>query len=64
VLRLSEKYGPDRLEAAAAHLQPYGTAGYRRLVNVLEKWLDLVVKPPDLFSSLDHENIRGAAAYT
>lgn len=63
VLRLAEKYGPDRLEAAAAHLQPYGRAGYRRLVNVLEKRLDQVVKPPDLFSSLDHENIRGPSAY-
>jgi hypothetical protein len=64
VLRLAEKYGTDRLEAAAAYLQPHGRAGYRRLVNVLDKRLDLVVKPPDLFSSLDHENIRGAAAYT
>lgn len=63
VLRLAEKYGPERLEAAAAYLRPYGKAGYRRLVNVLEKRLDLVVKPPDLFSSLDHENIRGPAAY-
>ena len=64
VLRLAEKYGPDRLEAAAAHLQPHGRAGYRRLVNVLEKRLDQVVKPPDLFSSLDHENIRGPSAYS
>lgn len=63
MLRLAEKYGPERLEAAAAYLRPYGKAGYRRLVNVLEKRLDLVVKPPDLFSSLDHENIRGPAAY-
>ena len=64
VLRLAEKYGPDRLEAAAAYLQPHGRAGYRRLVNVLDKRLDLVVKPPDLFTSLDHENLRGADAYT
>lgn len=63
VLRLAEKHGADRLESAAAYLQPYGKAGYRRLVNVLDKRLDLVVKPPDLFSSLDHENIRGPAAY-
>ena len=59
VLRLAHKYGPERLEAAAAHLQPYGKAGYRRLTNVLEKGLDRVVKPPDLFSSLAHDNVRG-----
>ena len=63
VLRLSEKHGADRLESAAAYLQPHGKAGYRRLVNVLDKRLDLVVKPPDLFTSLDHENIRGGANY-
>ena len=63
VLRLAQKYGADRLEAAAAHLQPHGKAGYRRLVNVLEKRLDQIVLPPDLFTSLDHPNIRGAGAY-
>lgn len=63
MLRLAEKYGPERLEAAAAHLQPHGKAGYRRLVNVLERRLDQVVAPPDLFSSLDHDNIRGSTAY-
>ena len=63
LLRLAEKYGPNRLEAAAAYLRPYGKAGYRRLVNVLKNSLDQVVKPPDLFSSIDHENIRGPNAY-
>ena len=64
VLRLAEKYGADRLEAAAAYLQPHGRAGYRRLAGVLEKRLDLIVKPPNLFSSIAHGNIRGPNAYT
>lgn len=63
VLRLAQRFSPERLEAASAYLQPHGKAGYRRLVNVLEKRLDQIIKPPDLFSSVDHENIRGAKTY-
>lgn len=63
VLSLAQKYGPDRLEAAANRLRTAGRASYRRLSNVLEKNLDRPSVAPDLFTPPDHDNIRGPSAY-
>jgi transposase len=64
VLRLGEKYGNDRLEAACRR----GLAGYKVtymvIKNILERNLDKATSQTNLFYNIpDHENIRGAESY-
>lgn len=61
ILKLADRYEPERLEAACRHAHAYGIASYRAIRNILEKGLDRQVKPESPSGSLpDHENIRGS----
>jgi hypothetical protein len=41
IIRLKEKYGKERLNAACARANVFGDPGYRTIKNILEKGLDL-----------------------
>jgi transposase len=64
ILRLAERYGPQRLEAACGRALACGARSYRSLRSILEHGLDgacdaSAVVPP----ALEHANVRGAAYY-
>jgi transposase len=65
LLRLGERYGKDRLEAACGRALRAGALSYRSVNSILQRGLDQV--PQEEQASLplpqDHENIRGAAYY-
>lgn len=64
VLRLGEKYGNDRLEAASCRALAGYKVTYTIIRNILERKLDQTSSQPDiLFNLPEHENIRGASSY-
>jgi len=64
VLRLGEKYGNDRLEAACRRSLPGMKVTYTIIRNILERNLDQVPEKTDWPTRLpDHENIRGPQFY-
>lgn len=52
LLRLGERYGPTRLNAAASRALAYGDPGYRTVKNILERGLDRL--PPDTGGAAEH----------
>lgn len=40
IIRLADKYGPDRLNAACARANAFGDPTYRTVRNILERGLD------------------------
>ena len=64
VLRLGEKYGNDRLEAACKRALAGYKVTYMTIKNILERNLDKATDQTDLFIPIpDHENIRGPESY-
>lgn len=63
VLRLADKYSPQRLEQACNRCRNAGKTNYTMLKNILAKNLDQVNDQLDLFTPPEHDNIRGLAAY-
>ena len=65
VLRLADKYGNDRLEAACKRANTGSRINYKIIHNILKNNLDKVsMKENELTLFIpDHENIRGAEAY-
>lgn len=63
VLRLADKYSPQRLEQACNRCRNAGKTNYTMLKNILSKNLDQVNDQLDLFTPPEHDNIRGPAAY-
>jgi hypothetical protein len=65
VLRLGNKYSPERLEKACSRAKTTHRVTYGILKNILQKNLDrLPLKQnPDLFTIPEHNNIRGSKAY-
>jgi hypothetical protein len=62
--RLSEKYSPDRFEAACKRALRGTRVNYLMVKNILEKNLDKQEEiQEDLFSIPHHENIRGSKSY-
>jgi transposase len=64
ILRLGERYGPARLEAACERALAYGGRSYRSVRSILERGLDAA--PAVLTSAptvLSHANLRGADYY-
>jgi len=64
VLRLAERYTPERLEAACSRAHAMGATSYRSVRSILERGLDRepggdTVTPPALM----HVNVRGATYY-
>jgi transposase len=64
ILRLGERYGAERLEAACQRALQIGAASYRSVSSILKSGLDQqpATEPPPA-RSLAHENLRGASYY-
>jgi transposase len=65
LIRLSDRYGKERLENASARALFYGTNSYKSVKSILKHGLDS--KPPKEkpeFKPVVHENIRGADYYS
>ena len=63
--RLARAYGPQRLEAAAAHALLIGVDSYTSLASILKNGLDqpAPTSTPTDTTPIDHANVRGAAYY-
>jgi transposase len=64
LLRLGDRYGKDRLEAACRRALPAGIHTYKGVKNILDAKLDQVEpeEPPAIVPE-SHENVRGQAYY-
>ena len=65
VLRLGDRYGHERLEAACARALAAGAIGYRSVDSILKSGLDRAPLPgaAPVRPRLDHANVRGATYY-
>lgn len=63
LLRLEERYDPQRLEAACQHALKIGAASYRSVASILKAGLDRQELPAPSLRALVHENLRGASYY-
>jgi transposase len=66
VLRLSKKYGNQRLETACKRALSYDMPRYSNIRNILEKGLDLILEDQHQKESQppqDHPNLRGGNYY-
>ena len=65
VLRLGDRYGSDRLEAACARALAAGAIGYRSVDSILKAGLDRTPLPSAAPARprIDHANVRGPAYY-
>ena len=64
LLRLGDRYGSDRLEAACCRALPAGIHSYKGIKNILDAKLDQVeLEEPSTVVPKTHENIRGQAYY-
>jgi transposase len=64
LLRLSDRYGKDRLEAACRRALPAGIHSYKGVKNILDAKLDQVEpEEPSTVVPPIHENIRGQSYY-
>jgi transposase len=64
VLRLADKYGNERLDAACARALLGSKVTYTMIRNILERNLDKSCQQPELLPHIPpHENIRGQEAY-
>lgn len=63
ILRLGQKYGLQRLEAACSRALYYRAFSYKSVKSILEKRLDMAPTEEKLFLPVKHENIRGASYY-
>jgi transposase len=65
ILRLSKRYGPERLERACGRAVRVRARSYRHVASILEKGLDSVPLPEEAspVAPLVHENLRGSDYY-
>lgn len=64
ILRLDKKVSPERLERACGRALHYNSVSYSVINNILSRGLDNADQPATKSqSAIDHDNIRGAAAY-
>jgi transposase len=64
LLRLGDRYGQDRLEAACRRALPAGIHTYKGVKNILDARLDQVdLQEPSTVVPKTHENIRGQTYY-
>jgi transposase len=60
ILRLAQRYSPDRLEAACRRALPAGIHSYKGIKNILDANLDQIdIDPPSPSTLPSHANIRG-----
>ncbi len=64
ILRLADRYGSDRLEAAAGRANRYRIVTYKAVANILKKRLDEHPPPHTNAGTIpQHRNIRGPQAF-
>lgn len=65
VIRLSDRYGKERMEAACARALHLKVCTYKSVKSILERGLDRqpLLDPPPLPPAQTHENLRGSAYY-
>jgi len=64
VLRLAERYGKDRVEAACGRALPAGICSYKGVKNILDAKLDQVEpEEPSAVVPETHDNVRGQGYY-
>lgn len=64
IVRLADRWGEDRLEAACRRAIAHSAYSYRSVKNILEKGLDRIEESTSQASIVgDHTNIRGKSAY-
>ncbi len=66
IMRLAERYGTERVEAACRRAVAIGARSYTRVESILRAGLDAVPLPDDAEPagpSVSHENIRGPGYY-
>jgi transposase len=64
LLRLGERFGQERLEAACCRALPAGIHSYKGVKNILDAKLDQVeLDEPSAVVPDSHENVRGQAYY-
>ncbi|MEN7974046.1 MAG: IS21 family transposase, partial [Verrucomicrobiota bacterium] len=65
IMRLTQGYGNERLEAACRRALTLGALSYKSIESILKKGLDRLSPPlqQELDLSVDHDNIRGADYY-
>ena len=62
IIRLAQKYGPERLDAACARAIAFGDPGYRTIKQILERGLDMQPQPPPVQQRLAGAFLRGPEA--
>jgi hypothetical protein len=62
ILRLAEKYGPARLNAACRRALAFGDPGYRTIKSILERGLDQQPEPPPVQQRFAGAFLRGPKA--
>ena len=63
ILRLADKYGRERLEAACRRAASSARPGYTLIKNILDRGLDRKQDLPEPLAVPSHENIRGTEAF-
>jgi transposase len=64
IIRLSQKYSPQRVAAACERALLTGACRYKSVESILKNSLDqLPVSPPPATSTPPHDNIRGAGYF-
>lgn len=65
IMRLGQKYGDERLEAACRRALEIGSKHYKSVRSILDKGLEqrLAEEPVQSALPLAHDNVRGAAYY-
>ena len=64
VLRLAERYGKDRVEAACGRALPAGICSFKGVKNILDAKLDQVEpEEPSAVVPETHDNVRGQGYY-
>jgi transposase len=64
ILRLGQRYSPERVEAAAARAIATGACSYQSVKSMLERGLDRQPLPASApRTPLEHDNLRGAAYF-
>jgi transposase len=63
VMRLGDRYGAERLEAACVRIMSAGYPTYKRIEAILKKGLDQASMLPASTPVIEHANIRGAGYY-
>jgi len=64
IVRLADKYGEDRLEAACRRALAFSSVSYKSVRSILEKGLDRIEEDEESSAApIKHRNIRGQGAY-